>query len=180
MPPFFFRRHPARTDAHRRPRFGPWTAWGLLLMGGIYLAQGVAEPGPDAPAPLEEEIFPCSECHDGTDVDTTRRVLDEHDDIVLEHDEENRWCLDCHDAVHRDKLRLADGRLLDFTESYRLCGQCHGPKLRDWLAGDHGKRTGSWSGKKEYLLCADCHNPHSPAFKPLEPMPPPHRPEDLR
>jgi hypothetical protein len=130
------------------------------------------------PPPFSEEVFPCSECHDGEDVDTTRRVVDEHDDIVLEHDEENRWCLDCHDAVNRDKLRLADGRLLDFTESYKLCGQCHGPKLRDWVAGDHGKRTGSWSGKKQYLLCVHCHDPHTPAFKPLKPEPPPVHPLD--
>ena len=51
---------------------------------------------------------------------------------------------------------------------------------RDWKAGDHGKRTGSWSGKKLYLLCANCHNPHSPHFKPIEPLPPPIRQEDLR
>jgi len=132
-----------------------------------------------APPPLSEDTFPCSDCHDGEDVDRTRRPLDEHDNIVFDHDSKNRWCLDCHDAVDRDRLHLADGRLLEFSESHRLCGQCHGPKLRDWLAGDHGKRTGSWSGKKQYLLCVSCHDPHSPKFKPLAPKPPPVRPEDL-
>ena len=172
------------------------TAWFAVLLfftAGIYLVSG----SPDrnsvkvehfkdgalvamAAPPFSEDIFPCSECHDGTDVDTTRRKVEDHEDIVLEHDEENRWCLDCHDALNRDKLHLADGTLVDFTESYRLCGQCHGPKLRDWKAGDHGKRTGSWSGVKQYLLCAHCHNPHSPSIKPVKPLPPPVRPEDLR
>ncbi|HEY5492164.1 MAG TPA: hypothetical protein VIK25_13300, partial [Gemmatimonadaceae bacterium] len=89
-------------------------------------------------------------------------------------------CLDCHDARNRDKLHLADGRLIDFTESYRLCGQCHGPTLRNWKAGEHGKRTGSWSGAKQYLLCASCHSPHSPHFKPLKPKAPPLRQEAIR
>lgn len=133
-----------------------------------------------APPPFSEGVFPCSECHDGKDVNTKRRVVEDHEQVVLEHDKENRWCLDCHDTVNRDKLHLADGRLLDFTESYLLCGQCHGPTLRNWRAGEHGKRTGSWNGQKQYLLCVSCHNPHSPKFKPLKPMPPPVRQEALR
>ncbi len=109
-----------------------------------------------------------------------RRELEEmHTDIVLRHAEEQRWCLDCHNLEDRDKLRLVSGELIDFTESYRLCGQCHGDKYRDWRVGVHGKRTGYWNGEKQYLLCAHCHNPHSPRFKPLKPMPPPVRPEDL-
>lgn len=134
-----------------------------------------------APPPFSKDIFPCSDCHDGTDVNRTQRKLtDAHEDIVLHHDEQNRWCLDCHDATNRDKLHLASGKLIDFTESYKLCGQCHGPTLRNWKAGEHGKRTGEWSGRKEYLLCAHCHNPHSPRFKPLKPLPPPQRPESLK
>ena len=135
------------------------------------------------PPPFSEGVFPCSNCHDNDtlQVNTTPRELKKrHKDIVLHHDEANRWCLDCHDANNRDKLHLASGKLIDFTESYKLCGQCHGPTLRDWKAGEHGKRTGSWSGQKQYLLCATCHNPHSPKFKPLEPKPAPVRPENLR
>ena len=52
-----------------------------------------------------------------------------HTDIVLKHDEEHRWCLDCHDADDRDLLHLASGERVPFDESYRLCGQCHGEKL---------------------------------------------------
>jgi hypothetical protein len=134
-----------------------------------------------APPPFSEDIFPCSDCHDPEDeVDLTPHEVDMHDDIVFEHDAENRWCLDCHDARDRDVLHLADGRPVAFTESYLLCGQCHGPQLRNWRAGDHGRRTGYWSGQKEYLLCAHCHNPHSPTIKPIEPLPPPPRQEEIR
>jgi len=126
------------------------------------------------PPPLTEGIFPCSQCHADMPVNRQRRELvDMHDDIALKHDEEHRWCLDCHNPDDRDKLRLASGQLINFSESYLLCGQCHGDKLRDWKVGVHGKRTGSWSGPKQYLLCIHCHNPHSPRFKPLKPMPPP-------
>ncbi len=136
---------------------------------------------PVAPPPFSDGVFPCSECHGKTDkVDRTPHAVEFHEDIVLRHDEKNRWCLDCHDAQNRDKLHLADGRLIDFTESYRLCGQCHGPTLRNWKAGEHGKRTGSWSGAKQYLLCASCHSPHSPQFKPLKPKAPPLRQEAVR
>lgn len=131
--------------------------------------------------PFSEGIFPCSECHDYQDTDPERRTLGMHDEIdeAFDHDSENRWCLDCHDATKRDFLRLASGKLLDFKESYKLCGQCHGDKLRDWKVGVHGKRTGEWNGKKQYFLCVHCHNPHSPKFKKIQPEPPPIRQEDL-
>lgn len=126
------------------------------------------------PPPFSEGIFPCSACHSSMPVDRTRRQLSAmHDDIVLKHDEEHRWCLDCHDAANRDWLHLASGERVSFTESYRLCGQCHGEKLRDWRAGVHGRRTGSWNGPKKYLLCAHCHSPHQPRFKALKPEPAP-------
>ena len=102
-----------------------------------------------------------------------------HGDIVFEHDAEHRWCLDCHDVTDRDELRLASGVRVPFTESYRLCGQCHGTQFRDWRTGIHGKRTGYWTGPSRYLLCVHCHDPHSPRFKPLQPLPPPVRPQFL-
>lgn len=147
---------------------------------GAHVASAAQQPIAVAPPPLSEGIFPCSGCHLPTDtVNRTPHPVDGHD-IVLKHDEKNRWCLDCHDATNRDKLHLADGRLIDFKESYKLCGQCHGPQLRNWKAGEHGKRTGSWSGQKQYLLCVSCHSPHEPRFKPLKPLPPPIRQEDIR
>ncbi len=133
---------------------------------------------PVSPPPFSKGIYPCSRCHN-SDMPArfTRRVLKlEHKGIILHHDEENRWCLDCHNADDRDVLRRASGATIPFEESYRLCGQCHGDKFRDWKTGVHGKRTGQWNGKKQYLLCVNCHDPHSPKFKPIVPMPPPVRP----
>jgi hypothetical protein len=178
-------------------------AIGFLAVGAVALGITVTDavrptstaPRPDNPAPTQTAdellavapppfsagVFPCSECHwEDEEVDMTRRPLEWHEEIVFEHDAENRWCFSCHNPQQRDMLHLADGRLIRFEESYQLCGQCHGPQLRHWRAGDHGKRTGMWSGPKEYLLCAHCHDPHSPHIKPLEPMPPPIRQENLR
>jgi hypothetical protein len=126
--------------------------------------------------PFSEGVFPCTQCHAFMKPNPKRRSLTEyHTEIVLHHSAE-RWCTDCHNLLNRDKLRLVSGELIDFTESYRLCGQCHGDKFRDWKVGVHGKRTGYWNGDKQYLLCVHCHNPHDPKFKPLKPMPPPNRP----
>ncbi len=138
------------------------------------------EEFPVPPPPFSYGIFPCSDCHGDMEVDTKPRKLeDEHEEIVLHHGPRERWCFDCHNPGNRDVLRLASGKTIPFTESYLLCGQCHGPKFRDWRAGVHGKRTGRWDGRKEYLLCAHCHNPHAPRFPPLTPKPPPPRPENI-
>ena len=165
----------------------------FLGIGAALATDGSATPGSGnsatndtpplavAPPPFTKGIFPCSECHKPEDkINRTPHVVDAHDDIVFEHDAQHRWCLDCHDAQQRDKLRLASGALLDFRESFKLCGQCHGDKLRDWKAGEHGKRIGSWDGEKLYMLCVNCHNPHSPRFKPIKPMPPPNPPGPLK
>jgi len=130
---------------------------------------------------LSLDYFPCNDCHSELEPNPERRELVEmHDDIVFDHDSENRWCLACHYINDRDSLVLAGGRRLGFDESYKLCGQCHGPKYRDWRLGIHGKRTGDWNGQKQYFLCANCHDPHSPRIKPIEPMPPPRRPEQIK
>ena len=105
-----------------------------------------------------------------------------HAEIKLRHAPQALpWCLACHDAKNRDKLHLVSGDFIDFTETYLLCGQCHGTNYRDWKAGIHGKRIGYFSGgKRTYFLCVNCHNPHDPKFKPMKPKPPPFRPEDKR
>jgi len=132
------------------------------------------------PAPFSDEsIFPCSQCHADMEPDRTRRDLGFHEEIQLNHGPPDRWCFDCHNADDRDHLRLANGTLVGFDESYKLCGQCHGTIYRDWREGIHGRRRGYWNGAKSYLLCAHCHNPHSPHFKPIRPLPPPVRPQFL-
>ena len=135
--------------------------------------------------PNELELYPCSDCHDEDwEPDPQRRDLEEpHDEIpgkFINHDSENRWCLDCHSANKRDKLRLLNGKLVEFNEYYRLCEQCHKRIYREWKMGVHGKRTGYWNGEKEYMHCAQCHNPHNPPFKPLKPMPAPRKPRNVR
>ena len=134
-----------------------------------------------SPPPFSDGIFPCNDCHSSQKPNPSRRTLEWHEDIqeIFTHDSQNRWCLDCHDLNNRDSLRLASGKLLNFKESYKLCGQCHGDKLRDWKVGVHGRRIGEWNGKKQYFLCVSCHNPHSPKFAQLKPEPPPFREDEI-
>lgn len=132
------------------------------------------------PPPFTPGIFPCSQCHKDMPVNRQPRRLElMHQEIKLRH-MPGGWCFDCHNPDDRDRLRLANGRLVAFEESYILCGQCHGTILREWKAGLHGKRTGYWNGEKQYLLCVHCHWPHDPPFKPIKPMPPPVRPSEIR
>ncbi len=120
-------------------------------------------------------LFPCSSCHGVMKPVFSRRKLSFHEDITLNHD--NLWCLDCHNASNRDRLNKTGGKIITFNELQSLCGICHGVIYTEWTQGVHGKRTGYWNGEKHYLLCTDCHNPHSPRFNPLRPEPPPLRPE---
>ena len=164
------------------PEDFPEIDWNSPLIEGLNMPFG---DGDDTvftvpPPPISEDYFPCSMCHEDMDVNPERRALEEmHDDIILDHGPKDRWCFDCHNRDDRDRLRLANGTLIEFKESYRLCGQCHGTIFRDWREGIHGRRRGFWNGAKSYLLCAHCHNPHQPKFKPIKPLPPPVRPEFL-
>lgn len=130
--------------------------------------------------PFTPGIFPCSQCHSLMPANKKQRKLEMmHQDIVLKHMPDG-WCLDCHNPDNRDKLRLINGKAINFDEAYTLCGQCHGAILRTWKAGLHGKRTGQWNGEKLYQPCVNCHWPHDPVFKSIEPMPPPKRPADIK
>lgn len=170
-----------------RTAFGPADVEGVVfdieLLPGIEPAS--TDPGDGdflvPPPPWSESgYFPCTECHADMEVNPERRELVEmHDDIELHHGPSDRWCLDCHNPDDRDVLRLVNGRLIPFEESYLLCGQCHGTIFRDWRQGIHGRRQGYWNGGKSYLLCAHCHDPHAPAFHSITPLPPPVRPQYL-
>jgi len=140
--------------------------------------QSESEPVLSPPPPIDEEYFPCSDCHEDELADPERRELDEHDYIKLAHGD--LWCLDCHQSDQRDLLHLSDASPVRMEESWRLCTRCHAKRIPDWRAGVHGKRTGYWRGPKQYWTCVVCHDPHSPLFKPLEPMPPPIPAGDLR
>jgi len=141
-----------------------------------------AEQYPVPKPPFSKDMFPCTRCHDRPE-DTNpqqRNLVAMHQDIKLAHGSREQWCYDCHNPTFRDKLRLAGGRLVGFEASYELCGQCHGEKLRDWRSGIHGRRIGCWNGKRQYLLCVNCHNPHAPKFKPMHPRPRPKRPSEIQ
>lgn len=131
--------------------------------------------------PLPKTITPCRACH-GPEKDfpvnyKRREDLLVHKNVKLNHGGVRVWCLDCHNPEDRNYLLpLSDGKPIDFEHSYLLCGKCHGTKYRDWRNGIHGRRTGKWNGEKTYYRCVTCHDPHSPKFKPIEPMPPPRKP----
>jgi hypothetical protein len=110
-----------------------------------------AEPVLLPPPPIDDEYFPCSDCHEDELADPERRELDEHDDIELAHGD--LWCLDCHQSDQRDLLHLSDASPVHMDESWRLCTRCHAKRIPD--------------------SCVVCHDPHSPLFKPMEPKPPP-------
>ena len=118
----------------------------------------------------------CNECHRlFNSPPVERRTLLQHTAIQFNHGMNNR-CFNCHDRTNREKLALPDGTLIGFDEVPRLCSQCHGTVYRDWQRGTHGKTMGSWdatSGKQHRLNCNDCHDPHSPAYKPIQPLPGP-------
>ncbi len=85
-------------------------------------------------------------------------------------------CSSCHVIGAQDSLRLADGRKIPMREAMTLCGQCHGPQLRDYKAGAHGGMSGFWdtgSGPRLRNHCVDCHDPHVPKFVPSTPVLPP-------
>lgn len=82
-------------------------------------------------------------------------------------------CASCHLVGAQDSLRLADGSKIPFREAMTLCGQCHGPQLRDYQHGAHGGMNGHWDLTKGPRLrnhCVDCHDPHVPRFQPSNPV----------
>ena len=191
-----------KTGGYRPPpsQLGTWVVLGAAFLGvlSLFSVRTSQNPNssrdypsyvlpPDQPAVLleepemDEEYWPCSDCHEGEPTNYSVRVLEEDHENREDFYHGDRWCLDCHDADDRDSLHLADGTLVSFDETWKLCVQCHGGKLDDWRAGVHGKRTGHWWGEKDYRSCVACHNPHKvdPAFEPIEGEPRPRCPEEL-
>jgi hypothetical protein len=135
-----------------------------------------------APPPFSEDMFEsetdekspvaCVGCHASRKPNTDRRKLERmHDNVKLTHGD--LWCTSCHDPSGPNRFRLAEGTTVDVADTPRLCGQCHSGRYKDWTIGAHGKRTGYWNGPRRVLVCLNCHDPHSPRFKDLKPLPPP-------
>lgn len=102
------------------------------------------------------------------------RPFNEHKNIKLDHGN-NRFCLNCHHPTNRNAFVDYDGAEIAEADVVKLCAKCHGTIYRDWQAGVHGRANGYWeaqAGTKTKLRCIQCHDPHSPKFKEMKPLPP--------
>lgn len=119
-------------------------------------------------------LYPCSQCHKVLPLNPQPRQLDAAPhNAALKHGGGRFWCLDCHGAKDRDQLHAVDGTPVDFDQSDRLCGPCHGTRQRDWAFGGHGKRVANWQGERRIYACTHCHDPHQPQLAPRAPSAPP-------
>lgn len=130
--------------------------------------------------------FECYTCHDKNNPPKLKLnaegdviVPKEHGNIVMGHGRHHRNnnCYNCHNENNLEELQTRDGRHLKIADSPSLCGSCHGPTMRDWEAGVHGRTSGYWKrdlGAIDRKVCTACHNPHSPAFPSRQPAPGPH------
>jgi formate-dependent nitrite reductase cytochrome c552 subunit len=125
--------------------------------------------------------YPCSaKCHNQREPNPKKRLLVQFHTIrnkEFHHGDPAGWCYQCHSQQNIDRLLTAKGELVTFNEAYKLCGGCHGDKLRDWRLQVHGKTFGHWKGERIRRSCTACHNPHNPHFQKLQPEPPPLPPE---
>lgn len=119
-------------------------------------------------------LFPCSQCHAAKPPDPNPRALVAAPHVAdLPHGKGRFWCVDCHRLDNRDQLVLLDGTPVDFDDAHLVCGQCHGPRHRDWWFGAHGKRAANWAGERVIWNCTHCHDAHQPALAPRKPSKPP-------
>ena len=129
--------------------------------------------------------YDCYACHDKGKSPPIRFddkgkivIPKEHSNIVMSHGshDRNNLCYNCHNEQNLETLHIRDGHELKFSESAQLCGSCHGPTLRDWDAGVHGRTNGFWDrnlGEAQRLSCTNCHNPHEPSIPTMAPAPGP-------
>lgn len=140
---------------------------------------GVPAPVPSVKgAGVEDRLVDCATCHSrraGAALPTSTDALDLfHKGFKVEHGA--LTCDACHVAAQGDRLHLATGEQLVPADALRLCGQCHGPQLRDYQHGAHGGAVGFWDlsrGPREKNHCVDCHDPHVPKFLGGQPAPGP-------
>ncbi|MCA9561656.1 MAG: hypothetical protein KC583_24080 [Myxococcales bacterium] len=120
--------------------------------------------------------YDCDECHyDRVRDRTPRTFVGEHSKLNFDHGRNDR-CFNCHHETELTSFVTAAGDVLPSTDHVKLCAGCHGTQHRDWLGGAHGRRSGFWDrsvGALRRTDCIVCHDPHRPAFRPIEPLPPP-------
>lgn len=126
----------------------------------------------------EPIMVSCATCHDTRDPVVATNDATHLDQFHqgLRYDHGKLSCLSCHHADDYNRLKLSDGRAIDFSASMKLCAQCHGPQHRDYQNGSHGGMTGYWDlsrGPRQRNSCIDCHDPHHPAYPKVLPVFPP-------
>ncbi|MBK1791812.1 hypothetical protein [Persicirhabdus sediminis] len=126
----------------------------------------------------EAVMVRCNTCHDSKEmnllVTSSSQLKDFHQGLVFNHGELS--CLSCHNADNYETLRRSDGQVIAFQNVMELCGQCHGPRMRDYKSGLHGGMVGHWDlqrGGRKRNNCIDCHDPHAPAYPQVMPVFPP-------
>ena len=100
-------------------------------------------------------LVSCSTCHatlKPEDLDTVDESSRFHQGLEVTHGQVS--CGSCHDRSNFDRLALADGTGVDFTDVMTLCSQCHGTQARDYHHGSHGGMTGT--------SCPAKHDPNTP------------------
>jgi len=148
-----------------------------------HLPAGAVEvrPGPQTPVTIVSEgaageavTVACSTCHatrePNINASAAAMPATFHTDLRLNHG--NLTCLSCHNSGDYDALYLAGGRRLEYRDVMTLCAQCHGGRARDYENGAHGGMVGYWDLSRGGQLrnnCVDCHDPHAPAFPPMQP-----------
>lgn len=125
----------------------------------------------------------CNRCHDVLEPDPRERPLSNEvanqPDHTFEFDHgPHMWCLDCHARADRNRLRLANGSVREWSQQTEIqqCGSCHGPAFQDWRAGIHGSWKGSWADPEPAATCTECHDPHDPGTMTIQSEPPPREP----
>jgi formate-dependent nitrite reductase cytochrome c552 subunit len=141
------------------------------------------KPGPATPTVLTNALnrsgepvpVSCSTCHSTRTPNIERHSAAEltefHQGLAYKHGDLS--CLSCHNSANYDTLRKADSTAISYPNVMELCGQCHGPQLRDYRAGTHGGMNGHWDltrGPRERNNCVNCHDPHAPAYPRLKPV----------
>lgn len=123
-------------------------------------------------------LVSCSSCHATTKPDRTTRSASQldkfHQGMKFDHGDQS--CLNCHNESDYDTLKLANGSAVEYSQVMQLCGQCHGPQLRDYQMGLHGGMNGHWDltrGPRTRNSCTHCHDPHAPAYPTVKPVLPP-------
>lgn len=181
-----------RKQTTNRAKRGVILSLSALLMGASVLLWGESPSGSSGALDLDRHLdkepvrqekglelsktgwtYDCMECHASLKAKWhLGEQLMEHRDLELNHGT-NRFCLNCHHPENRNVFVDYDGSEIAEEDVVLLCGKCHGPQHRDWMKGAHGRRNGYWDvsrGESEKLACIQCHDPHDPAFKAMEPL----------